>query len=265
MSVLDVVGITVRKGARVVLDDVSLSVRGGEFLAVIGANGAGKSTLLAVLAGLERPSAGVVRLHGEDLRRMPARALARRRAYLPQGARCEWPISVQRLVALGLTPALPAIGGLPKDYEHAVAAALAACDLSAQWQQPVNTLSGGELARAMLARALVSDPDVLIVDEPLAGLDPRHALDTARRLAQLAATGKTVIAAIHDLTLAARHAGRIVALRGARVVGDGPTAETLTAALIEATFDVKACVSGPRDGLYVDYVEASRPADPSAS
>ncbi len=254
MSVLDASQISVRRGPRIILDKVSLHAQSGEFIAVIGANGAGKSTLLSVLAGLLKADAGAVTLDGVSIHNLSGIKLARRRAYLPQNPRCEWPIAVERLVALGLTPALPAFGGLPSSFEPLITRALEACDLIDHREQPATTLSGGELARAMLARALVGNPDVLIVDEPIAGLDPKHALDTARRLQALARSGKLVIAAVHDLTLAARYATRIFALGNGTVEGDGPTQTTLTPALIRAAFDVDACVSGTQGNVYVDYV-----------
>jgi iron complex transport system ATP-binding protein len=245
--------VCVRRGGRDILDRVSLHARAGEFVAVIGANGAGKSTLLSVLAGLLKPDSGVVALDGLALNSRSGVELARRRAYLPQNPRCEWPISVERLVALGLTPTLPALGNLPRAFDSVITGALQACDLLEHRMQPVTTLSGGELARAMLARALVGDPDVLIVDEPIAGLDPKHALDTARRLRSLAGAGKLVIASIHDLTLAARHATRIFALTNGAVQGDGPPVKTLTPELIRSAFAVDACVSGSGSNAYVDY------------
>ncbi len=253
MTTLAARGLTVRRGTRVILDEVSLTAASGEFIAVIGPNGAGKSTLLAALAGLLRPTRGQVDLDGRDLHRMDSRALAVRRAYLPQNPRCEWPISVERLIALGLTPILPAIGRLPSAFAQRIDEALERCDLTHLRLQAVTTLSGGELTRAMLARALVSHPDILIVDEPVAGLDPRHELDAMRRLAEYARSGKLVIASIHDLTLTARHASRILALAAGRAIGDGPTLTTLTAALIKSTFGVEACVSGEPGSRYVDY------------
>jgi iron complex transport system ATP-binding protein len=256
MSTLDAAGIFVRRGARAILDDVSLHAESGDFVAIIGANGAGKSTLLSVLAGLLRADSGAVMLDGISIGALSGAQLARRRAYLPQNPRCEWPISVERLVALGLTPTLPALGGLPASFGPKITQALHACDLLDHREQPATTLSGGELARAMLARALVADPDVLIVDEPIAGLDPKHALDTARRLQLLARAGKLVIASIHDLTLAGRYASRIFALSHGRVAGDGATQETLTPALIRSAFEVEACVSGLPGSVYVDYVSA---------
>jgi iron complex transport system ATP-binding protein len=253
MSILEAKQICVRRGDRTILDHVSLHAESGEFIAVIGANGAGKSTLLSVLAGLLQPDGGTVTLDGNSIHALSGMNLARRRAYLPQNPRCEWPISVERLVALGLTPTLPAFGGLPPSFAPQITQALQACDLLDHRQQPATTLSGGELARAMLARALVADPQVLIVDEPIAGLDPKHALDTARRLRALAKAGKLVIAAIHDLTLAGRYASRIFALANGHVQGDGATETTLTPALIRAAFDVDACVCGAPGSVYVDY------------
>jgi iron complex transport system ATP-binding protein len=254
MSVLDASKICVRRGSRAILDDVSLHAEAGDFVAVIGANGAGKSTLLSVLAGLLRPDSGGVTLDAVSIRALSGMQLAHRRAYLPQNPRCEWPISVERLVALGLTPTLPALGGLPASFGPKITQALQACDLLDHREQPATTLSGGELSRAMLARALVADPDVLIVDEPIAGLDPKHALDTARRLQLLAKSGKLVIASLHDLTLAGRFASRIFALSNGRVEGEGATQATLTPALIRSAFEVEACVSGTPGSLYVDYV-----------
>jgi iron complex transport system ATP-binding protein len=250
---LDAIDLTVRRGGREVLDRVGLGLEAGVFTVVIGPNGAGKSTLLAALAGLVRPDTGEVRLDGWPLAATPRRALARRRAYLPQNPRVEWPLPVERLVALGLTPHLPPFGPLPPAMAGAVDAALAACDLSERRDQPATTLSGGELARAMLARALVGDPELLIVDEPTAGLDPRHALDAMARLAALARAGKLVVAAVHDLTLAARFADRIAALRAGRLLGEGPTASTLTAGLLADAFEVEAEVSGAGAGARVDF------------
>jgi iron complex transport system ATP-binding protein len=250
---LDGVNLCVQRGARLLLNNVTLQAHAGEFVAVIGPNGAGKSTLLSVLAGLLKPDAGTVALDGNALGSMPGRKLAQQRAYLPQNPRCEWPIAVERLVALGLTPSLPAFGRLPAGFADRISAALDACDLLQHRHQPATTLSGGELTRAMLARALVGNPQVLIVDEPMSGLDPRHALDTAERLRNLGRAGTLVIASIHDLTLAGRYASRIVALKDGSVQGDGATGATLTPELIRRTFEVEACVSGGGGNVFVDY------------
>jgi iron complex transport system ATP-binding protein len=127
-------------------------------------------------------------------------------------------------------------------------------DLLAHRGQAATTLSGGELARAMLARAAVGNPDILIADEPISGLDPKHALDTVARLRASARSGKLVVAALHDLTLAARYATRICALDHGRVAADGPPRDILTPDLLRTVFQVEACVSGTGDGAYVDYL-----------
>jgi iron complex transport system ATP-binding protein len=251
-------GVTVRRGGRAIVDDVSASLDAGMFVALIGANGAGKSTLLSCLAGLLKPDAGEVVLDGRAVLELDRRDLARRRAYLPQSLRAEWPISVERLVALGLTPQLPAFGGLPGGFEPRLTQAIEACDLAAHRFQAATTLSGGELARAMLARALIGDPDVLLADEPISGLDPRHRLDTIGRLRRLAVDdGKLVVATIHDLTLVARHATHLMALREGRLVAFGPMAEALTPGLLREVFDVEARITGAGADALVDYVGAA--------
>jgi iron complex transport system ATP-binding protein len=247
-------GVTVRRGGRAILDGVTAAASSGTFTAVIGPNGAGKSTLISLMAGLLKPDAGSATLDGVPLARIPQRALAKRRAYLPQNARCEWPISVERVVALGLTPVLPAFGDLQAGDKLRVADAMAQCDLTHLKDQAVTTLSGGELGRAMLARALVGDPEILMVDEPTAGLDPRHALEAMRRLRGLADDGRMVIAAVHDLALALPFAHRIVALRDGKVVAGGPVEEAVTPELLKALYDVETRIGRDADGLTIRFL-----------
>ena len=259
MSAIETSDLTVCRGGRAILDRVNLRAEAGAFVAVIGPNGAGKSTLLMALAGLLKPDSGAIHLEGRPIASYARKELARKRAYLPQNPRCEWPISVERLVALGLTPTLPAFGDLPAAERARIAEVLAQSDLLDRKDQAATTLSGGELTRAMLARALAGDPEIFIVDEPMAGLDPRHTLDTVRRLAGLAKAGKLVIAAVHDLTLAARYATRIFALDHGRVAADGPPGTTLNPALLRRVFDVDARISGVDGGAFVDYLEPLAP------
>jgi len=247
-------GLCVRRGGRAILDQVSLEAGAGEFIAIVGANGAGKSTLLSVLAGLLQPDLGNVMFKGQPLGHFPGSALARLRAYLPQNPRCEWPISVEHLVALGLIPTLPSFGGFSTADERRIARAIESSDLTDHRHQAATSLSGGELARAMLARAYVGDPEALIVDEPIAGLDPKHALDAMRRLKSFANDGKLVIAALHDLTLAARYTTRIIAMRSGRIESDGSVASTLTTQMIRRVFDVEARVTESNEGGYVDFI-----------
>jgi iron complex transport system ATP-binding protein len=247
MTSLNATNLSLARGGRQILRGLNLAATSGEFIAVIGPNGAGKSTLLATLAGLLRADAGEVLLDGVPIASLAARELARRRAYLPQGARCEWPLSVERMVALGLAP-------FGREDPIRVEAVLADCDLLALRSQAVTTLSGGELARAMLARALVADPRVLIVDEPLAGLDPRHAWDAARRLHDLAVDQqRLVIASVHDLNIVLRRATRVWALRDGQLLADGPPQSALDGALLGELFSMVAELRGSGTAAWVDF------------
>jgi iron complex transport system ATP-binding protein len=241
MTLLAAEHVTVTRGVRAILRDVSLQAHAGEFIAVLGPNGAGKSTLLSVLAGLLKPGSGQVMLDAKRLSQLSALQLARRRAYLPQNPRLEWPLTVERLVALGLTPRLPVTGGLPQSFEPAISRALERCDLASRRDQVATTLSGGEFARAMLARAIVGEPQILIVDEPITGLDPAHAMDCMQLLKDFAQGNTLVIAAVHDLTLAARYAHRMIVVVDGQLVGD---TDSLTEELIHRAFGVRAVAVG---------------------
>jgi iron complex transport system ATP-binding protein len=247
--------VTVLRGARPVLQGVSATFAAGRLTVVIGPNGAGKSTLLSVAAGLLPAAKGVVRLGDVPLAKIGRRRLAQRRAYLPQNPQADWPISVERLVALGLTPSLPAFGGLPASLQPQIERALAAHDLLGLRERPADSLSGGELTRAMLARATVGDPEVLIVDEPTAGLDPRHAIDAVRRLRGHADQGRTVVMAIHDLDLAIRVADDVVAIREGWVLAAGAAETIFTESALTRLYDVSARVVRDADGATIRFLD----------
>lgn len=253
---LEVSNLTVVRGARAILDNASARFDGPALVAVIGPNGAGKSTLLSALAGLLKPDAGEVRIDGQPVLSIDRRKLARRRAYLPQNARCEWPISVERVVALGLTPTLPAFGDLASGDKARVAAMLDLCGLASKRDQTATTLSGGELARTMLARAMVGDPDMLIADEPIAGLDPRHALDAMQRLREQSAKA-LVIVAVHDLGLAAAYADRVIAIKDGQIAADGASHDVFTPRVLRELFEVDARVARDEAGVSIRFLEAA--------
>ena len=250
---LTLAGITVRRGARTMLDRVDARFAAGRLTAVIGPNGAGKSTLLGVTAGLLTPDEGMVAIGGAALRDLSRATLAKRRAYLPQSPRVDWAISVERVVALGLTAHLPAFGGLPAIWQPKIDAALARYDLTDLRDRPATRLSGGELARVMLARATVGEPELLIVDEPTAGLDPRHALDAGRRLRTLADAGCTVVVALHDLDLALRIADDVVAIKDGRVVATGTADATLTEEILASLYDVGVAIRRDETGATIRF------------
>jgi iron complex transport system ATP-binding protein len=215
------------------LDGISLELRPGEVTAICGPNGAGKSSLLACLTGLEP---GAVALDGAALAAMAPRERAQAIGYLPQSAELAWDLSVETLVGLGRLPwnAGPAQDGA------AVAAALGALELESLRQRPVSKLSGGEKARALLARVLAGTPRWLLADEPLANLDLAHQLSLLAHFRALAGQGLGVVLVLHDLAHAINHAGRVVVLAGGRVAADGAPEEALAEPVLEAVWGVKA-------------------------
>jgi iron complex transport system ATP-binding protein len=217
-------------GDRVVLEAVDAVVPTGQVTAVVGPNGAGKSTLLRACAGLLTPAAGEITVAGRPLN-ANARDLARVIAYLPQERAVHWPLAARAVVALGRLPhddADPA----------AIDRALAAMDIAHIADRPILQLSGGERARVLVARALAQEAALLIADEPTAGLDPAHALALFALFRRIAAEGRTVVVALHDLSFAARFADHIILLADGRVTAAGPPAEVLTPHHLEPAFGV---------------------------
>ena len=236
-------GIVVRLGGRRVLHAVSLSVRPGEIVAVIGANGAGKSTLLKVMAGLIAPAEGSVALGPRPLAGLDARALGREIAYLPQERAVHWPLTVRRLVALGRLPYRPRVAAPSADDRDAVDGAMAAMDVAAFADRSVTELSGGERARVLLARALAQRPRFLVADEPTTGLDPAHGLTLFAQFMRMAAEGRAVIVALHDLSLAARYCHRALLLKDGAALATGTAREVLTPERIAQAYGVRATVA----------------------
>ncbi|KAF0176431.1 MAG: ATP-binding cassette domain-containing protein [Hyphomonadaceae bacterium] len=251
MTTLSAANLTVAVDGKTLIDGVDLIVRPGEMIAVLGPNGAGKSTLLRAMSGLITPASGSVTLDDRALSAWPARDLAAARAFLPQNAALEWPLTVERVVALGRMPLAGLWGEARGETGRAVDAALAEMDALDLKGRIATTLSGGELARVLLARAIVGDPRILIADEPLAGLDPRHQLDALKRLRTLSENGRAIVIAMHDLDLAARFATRVVLLSFGKVIANGPPRETLTAERIAEAFHVQARVGADESGAWV--------------
>jgi iron complex transport system ATP-binding protein len=239
-------GLVVRFGARAALAGLDCNLVSGELVGLVGPNGAGKSTLLRVLAGLQRPDAGEARYDGRSAAELGRAALARRVAYLAQSGLSHWPLRVDHVVALGRLPHRRPFSPPSAADCAAIEAALAAAEVEALRARPIGTLSGGERARALLARALAVEADMLLADEPVASLDPLHQLRAMTLLRAVVRKGAGVVAVLHDLTLATRFCDRLIVLAEGRIVADGPPAALTDAVLAEA-YGVVA-VRGERDG-----------------
>ncbi len=244
--------LVVRAGRVPLLSGISLAIHPGRVMAIIGPNGAGKSTLLRALTGEIRPAAGRVTLEGADIVRLRPGALAARRAVLPQAATLAFPFTVHEVVRLG---ALDRRAGPSVDAR--VVAALARVDLAGFGGRLYQELSGGEQQRVHLARVLCQlpnpcpdgRPSFLFLDEPTASLDLRHQLMTLAAARDFAAAGGGVVAVLHDMNLAARHADEITVIDRGRLVAEGPPAEVLTEPLLRTVFGVALPVGHTADGV----------------
>ena len=227
-----------RLGGQLVLDRADLAASPGEMIGLVGPNGAGKTTMLRVLAGLLEPEAGTIFLDGQTLAETGAKAVARDLAYLPHGAPCHWPLPVERVVALGRLPHLGRFGRPAPDDAAVIDTALEHAEVAGFRNRSVQTLSSGERARVMIARALAQEPKVLLADEPTVALDPYHQLRVLELLRRHAGAGSVVVAVLHDLPLAARFCGRLVLIVAGRVAADGSPDEVLTATHLRAAYGV---------------------------
>jgi iron complex transport system ATP-binding protein len=233
--------LAVTLGRAEVLRGVTTALERGTITAICGPNGAGKSTLLAALAGLIGLSAGSVELCGEPLVSVDRRESTRRLGYLPQAGEVAWDLSVANLAALGRLP-----HGDRDQYP--VTRALAALNLATFADRPVSTLSGGEKARALLARVLAGEPEWILADEPLAALDLAHQLALLAHLRAAANTDVGVVLVLHDLALAMNHADRVLVLDRGTLVADGTPEHALAEETIARVWNVRARWIGEPSG-----------------
>ena len=227
-------------GRRRILSAIDLDFSAGALVGVIGPNGAGKSTMARAILHLVPAAGGSVVIDGTDVGRLTAADRARRIAYLPQGQELHWPLSVERLVGLGRLPHLAPFSRIDAADQVAIETAMRETGILALRDRIANELSGGERARVMLARALATQAPALVVDEPLASLDPGHQIEVMELLAMRARAGALVIVVLHDLAAAARYCDRLVLLHRGEVVGDGPPIEVLTDEALASVYGIRA-------------------------
>jgi iron complex transport system ATP-binding protein len=229
-------------GARI-LHGLSLDLESPGFIGLIGPNGVGKTTLVRAIANLI-PFEGVITLDGVAIGDMETRARARMLAYLAQGAESHWPLTVERLVALGRLPHLEPFRAPQPADEEAIERALHLADVEKFRARDALTLSGGERARVLLARALAVEAPLLLVDEPVSSLDPYHQIGVMEVLRAYAGKTRMVVAVLHDLSLAAHYCDRLVLLNEGRIHADGAPRDVLTPENLRAVYRVEAKVSG---------------------
>lgn len=239
----------VRDG-KTVLEDITFGCGKGGVTALIGPNGAGKSTLLHAMSGLLTPTGGRVTVEGLDMAQAQARDRARVVALLTQTERVTARLTVADLVTFGRWPHHRGRPGA--EDRRLVAEALTLFNLDDLADRQIDTLSGGQRQRAFVAMCHAQQTPWMLLDEPLAALDPRHARDLMERLHALSRPGlgeqqRSVVIVLHDLNAAARYADRIVALRDGKLVATGPTWLTLTGAMLSDLFETQLSVA-PHQG-----------------
>jgi iron complex transport system ATP-binding protein len=235
MTSIEVRAVSFRIGGVPLVSDVSFEARPGDLVAIVGANGAGKSTLLRLLSGDLHPTSGDVRIDGRSIRGVRAAELARLRAVLPQRSTIEFAFTVRDVVAMGRSPQLQR-GRRTSTDDLLVDEAMAAAFVSHLSGRAFPSLSGGEQARACFARVIAQDTPIVLLDEPTAALDIRHQHTILGKARELADSGRTVVAVLHDLNLAAGYATRIVAMRRAAIVAAGRPAEVLTPRILSTVY-----------------------------
>lgn len=233
MTLLSITNATVAIDKRTVLQGVSLSVAAGEMVAICGPNGAGKSSLLKTAAGLLKVPRGAVMLGQRDITTLSALRRGQAMAYLAQERSLSWNMPAREVAALG--------GVFLKGDEALLRAdaALAEAGVAHLSERGIAEISGGERARVLLARAMVSDADLLLADEPTAGLDPDAALLVLDLLRARASADRAVVVTMHDLTLAAHYADRVVVVADGRIVADAPPLEALNVQRLEQVFGIR--------------------------
>jgi len=231
-----------------VLLDVSFSVATGEVVGLLGRNGAGKTTLLRMATRALAPDAGRIVLGGRPVAELSRRALAQRVATVPQELHVPFPFLASEIVLMGRAPHQGLLGFESAGDLARARAAMESVGIAELADRPLDELSGGERQLVMFARALVQEPEILLLDEPTSHLDLRHRIDVLRIVRRLAGQGCGVLVVSHDLTLAARSCDRIVVLADGRVLADGAPSAVLSPALLHEAFGIDADVVPAPDG-----------------
>jgi iron complex transport system ATP-binding protein len=255
-------GLCFTRGSTTVLKDVGFTARQGVIHAIVGPNGSGKTTLLRLLVGILRPSAGTVEILGRPLAAYSHRQRAKAMAYLPQNLPGPLPLTVRELVLLGRTAHQGLLGLETRADREAVDRALDLARVDHLADVRLERLSGGEMQRAFIAKALCQEPSILLLDEPTASLDPAHGLQVLELLAELRMARKVcTVMASHDLNLAARYADEATLLHGGRIACQGNPLMVFAPERLETVYGCgfERCPSSAGPGLLLPFPCGAKP------
>jgi iron complex transport system ATP-binding protein len=249
-SILSLNNLVQVKGMKVVIDSLTLEMSPGNVIALLGPNGAGKSSLLEMIAGLSKPHSGEIKFGPNRMESITPKQRAQRIGFLSQHSETAWPLEVQDFIGLGRTPYQGRFFSLhSKSDQSAIQKAMTQCGVEELSHRFVNTLSGGEFSRVLLARVLAGEPEWLLLDEPMTGLDPGHQFILCDLLRKLANEGIGIIVTLHDLSLAAHVADRVILLNQGKLISDGTVREVLTQGRIQEVYGVGCMMMESADGL----------------
>lgn len=241
MDAIKIESLKIAYNGKAVIEDLNLDFDTIGITSIIGPNGSGKSTILRAIGRLVKPSAGCVLLDGKDIHSLPAKAVARKMAILPQVSKSPDDITVKDLIAYGRFPYRSMIRNSDPEGNDIIEWAINVTGLRELTNRYVNTLSGGERQRAWIAMALAQKTGVLLLDEPTTFLDIHHQLEVLELLERLHEQEKiTIIMVIHDINHAARFSRRIIAIKDGHIIKDDIPANVITEEVIKAVFGIKA-------------------------
>lgn len=223
-----------------VLNDISFNVKKGEFVSILGPNGSGKTTLLKILAKLLTPTQGILSLNGIDYTEFKSKDFFKIIGYVPQKFYSIFPYTVFEIVLMGRTPYFGAYGFESDQDIYKVNTVLKLLELEELAHKSINEISGGELQKVIIARALAQNAEILLLDEPSTHLDLKHQLAIFNHLKKINTAGKTIISVSHDINLSALYSDRIIFLKEGSILEDGSISEVFTEEIIRKTFDVSS-------------------------
>jgi iron complex transport system ATP-binding protein len=264
VNALELHGVGVRRGGRQLLAELSLSLAEGEVLGLVGPNGAGKTTLLRVASGVLSPDAGSASLFGAPLRELSARLRARQVAVVPQDVELPFGFRISELVLMGRAPHLSGLGFESERDAELARRALARLGIEGLAERSALSVSGGERQLAFVARALVQEPRILLLDEPTSHLDLRHRVTVLRCVREFAAAGGSALVVSHDLALAARSCDRLALLAGGRLLAVGAPGDVVSPLMLERAFGIAVDVVRGADGTPIAVPRSEASGTPRA-